>query len=301
MNYKNILNNLVTISIFIFIGIYLYNNKNLIESVDFRWAYLFPILFLSISRYLINSIIDIKLLENVGLKIKFYESLNLTVVNTFGNIAGPMKIGSGLKVTYLKTKHKLSFYKYFVINTQYAILHLLGSLIILLVTVFINEDRYKNEVLVLITILISSLFLAFIFIKNFDFEKNKTKLNKYFFDLISVFNFKVIKVNKLELIFHSLTHLLFGFINLYLIFKLVGFDSMFIESVYFNLITSLSSVATITPGNIGILELIHVLFKELYSLSAGEVVFISVISRIASLISLMTLNILTKINKNTLF
>ena len=76
---------------------------------------------------------------------------------------------------------------------------------------------------------------------------------------------------------------------------------MFIESVYFNLITSLSSVATITPGNIGILELIHVLFKELYSLSAGEVVFISVISRIASLISLMTLNILTKINKNTLF
>ena len=102
MNYKNILNNLVTISIFIFIGIYLYNNKNLIESVDFRWAYLFPILFLSISRYLINSIIDIKLLENVGLKIKFYESLNLTVVNTFGNIAGPMKIGSGLKVTYLK-------------------------------------------------------------------------------------------------------------------------------------------------------------------------------------------------------
>ena len=301
MNYKNILNNLVTISIFIFIGIYLYNNKNLIESVDFRWAYLFPILFLSISRYLINSIIDIKLLENVGLKIKFYESLNLTVVNTFGNIAGPMKIGSGLKVTYLKTKHKLSFYKYFVINTQYAILHLLGSLIILLVTVFINEDRYKNEVLVLIAILISSLFFAFIFIKNFDFEKNKTKLNKYFFDLISVFNFKVIKVNKLELIFHSLTHLLFGFINLYLIFKLVGFDSMFIESVYFNLITSLSSVATITQGNIGILELIHVLFKELYSLSAGEVVFISVISRIASLISLMTLNILTKINKNTLF
>ena len=82
---------------------------------------------------------------------------------------------------------------------------------------------------------------------------------------------------------------------------MVGFDSMFIESVYFNLITSLSSVATITPGNIGILELIHVLFKELYSLSAGEVVFISVISRIASLISLMTLNILTKINKNTLF
>ena len=186
-------------------------------------------------------------------------------------------------------------------NSQNAILHLLGSLIILLVTVFINEDRYKNEVLVLITILISSLFFAFIFIKNFDFEKNKTKLNKYFFDLISVFNFKVIKVNKLELIFHSLTHLLFGFINLYLIFKLVGFDSMFIESVYFNLITSLSSVATITPGNIGILELIHVLFKELYSLSAGEVVFISVISRIASLISLMTLNILTKINKNTLF
>ena len=300
MNFKNILNNLITISIFIFIGVYLYNNKSLIESVNFNWLYLFPVLFFSICRYLISAIIDIKLFENVGVKIKFYESLNLTVLNTFGNIAGPMKLGSGLKVTYLKTKHKLSIYKYFAINTQYAILHLLGSLIILLTIVFINENRYKNETLTLMALLISALILIFIFIKHFNFEENKDRFNKYFFDLITIFNFKIIKVNKFELIFHSLSHLLFGFINLYLIFKMVGFDSMFIESVYFNLITSLTSVATITPGNIGILELIHILFKELYSLSSGEVVFLTLATRIVSLFSLMALNIFTKINKSNL-
>ena len=81
---------------------------------------------------------------------------------------------------------------------------------------------------------------------------------------------------------------------------MVGFDSMFIESVYFNLITSLTSIATITPGNIGVLELIHILFKELYSLSSGEVVFLTMATRIASLFSLMALNIYTKINKSNL-
>ena len=65
----------------IFIGVYLYNNKNLIESVNFNWLYLFPVLFLSICRYLISAIIDIKLFENVGVKIRN----NTTDIASFGS------------------------------------------------------------------------------------------------------------------------------------------------------------------------------------------------------------------------
>ena len=60
---------------------------------------------------------------------------------------------------------------------------------------------------------------------------------------------------------------------------------MFVEILYFNLITTLSSVVTLTPGNIGILELIHIILKDLYSLNSGQVVFVSIVSRIVSLIS----------------
>ena len=95
-------------------------------------------------------------------------------------------------------------------------------------------------------------------------------------------------------------HLLFGFINLYLIFRLIGLNNMFVESIYFNLITTLSSVVTLTPGNIGILELIHIILKDLYSLNSGQVVFVSIVSRIVSLISLLMLNVFSKITQNDL-
>ena len=75
---------------------------------------------------------------------------------------------------------------------------------------------------------------------------------------------------------------------------------MFVESIYFNLITTLSSVVTLTPGNIGILELIHIILKDLYSLNSGQVVFVSIVSRIVSLISLLMLNVFSKITQNDL-
>lgn len=300
MSLKNIVNNLITFSMLIFIVIYLYNNKNLLDGVNFNLLILLEILFFSIARYLISSLIDIKLFENVNVKLKFYESLNLTIINTFGNIAAPMRVGSGLKVSYLKTKHDLTIYKYFVVNTHYAIFHLFISLVILLFVILINEEKYRYEMLLSITFLFLFTILLFLIIKNFDISKYKNKINKYIFDLISLLNFNVINKNIFQIIFYSLLHLLFGFINLYLIFRLIGFDNMFLESIYFNLITNLSSILTITPGNIGILELIHIIFRELYRLETGQVVFISIISRFVSLISLLILNIFSKITQNDL-
>ena len=101
---------------------------------------------------------------------------------------------------------------------------------------------------------------------DFDFEKVKPRLNKYIFDLISILNFNLIKKNIFSIFTLSVLHLFFGIINIFLIFSMLNFENMFKESIYFNLISILGSVATITPGNIGILEFLHVLFKELYSL-----------------------------------
>tara|TARA_B100001939_G_scaffold339458_1_gene346255 strand:- start:2529 stop:3434 length:906 start_codon:yes stop_codon:yes gene_type:complete len=300
MSLKKIVNNLITLSIIVFIFLYLFNNREILEEVNYNWLFILGILFFSIARYLISSLIDIKLFENVNVNLKFYESLNLTIINTLGNIAAPMKVGSGLKVSYLKTKHGLSIYKYFVVNTHYAIFHLFISMVILLFVILANEEKYQYEMLISITTLFLITISLFLVIKNFDFNKYKNKINKYIFDLISVLNFNVVSKNIFQIIFYSMLHLLFGFINLYLIFRLIGLNNMFVESIYFNLITTLSSVVTITPGNIGILELIHIILKDLYSLNSGQVVFVSIVSRIVSLISLLMLNVFSKITQNDL-
>ena len=300
MSLKKIVNNLITLSIIVFIFLYLFNNREILEEVNYNWLFILGILFFSIARYLISSLIDIKLFENVNVNLKFYESLKLTIINTLGNIAAPMKVGSGLKVSYLKTKHGLSIYKYFVVNTHYAIFHLFTSMVILLFVILANEEKYQYEMLISITTLFLITISLFLVIKNFDFNKYKNKINKYIFDLISVLNFNVVSKNIFQIIFYSMLHLLFGIINLYLIFRLIGLNNMFVESIYFNLITTLSSVVTLTPGNIGILELIHIILKDLYSLNSGQVVFVSIVSRIVSLISLLMLNVFSKITQNDL-
>ena len=297
MNYKKIINNFITLVIFIALPIFFYNNQEVFKSIDLNLIILVPILCLSIIRYLINASIEIKLLENLNVKLKFYESLNLVVLNTFGNLVGPFKVGMGLKITYLKTKYNLSVYKNFVINGQYTVIYFVMSLLILLTTVAAFEKKYTNKILVLILLLTLVLTIFIIFTRNFDFEKVKPRLNKYVFDLISILNFNLIKKNIYSIFTLSALHLLFGIINIFLIFLMFNFENMFKESIYFNLITVLGSVATITPGNIGIIEFLHVLLKELYSLSAAEVVLVSIITRLISLVTLFVINLYTRINK----
>ncbi len=297
MNYKKIINNFITLCIFIAFPIFFYNNQEVFKSIDLDLIILIPILCLSITRYLINASIEIKLLENLNIKLKFSESLNLVVLNTIGNLVGPFKIGIGLKITYLKTKHNLSVYKNFVINGQYIVIHLLLSILLLLSTIVAFEKKYSEKVLLVLLFLIFLIIIFIIFIRNFDFEKVKPRLNKYIFDLISILNFNLIKKNIFSIFTLSVLHLFFGIINIFLIFSMLNFENMFKESIYFNLISILGSVTTVTPGNIGILEFLHVLFKELYSLSAAEIVLVSIISRLISLVSLFIINLYTRINK----
>jgi len=132
------------------------------------------------------------------------------------------------------------------------------------------------------------------------FENKKDKYNKYFYDFISMFNFTTIRLNIKNIILFSLLHLFFGFMNIFLIFLFLKFDNKFLESLYFNLITNLSSIVTLTPGNIGLLEIVHILFKELYTLTTFQVIIVSVASRVSSLTSLLMLNIYLRLQRQSL-
>ena len=300
MNFKKIINNLITASMVIFFVYYFYQNRNLISTDDFNFVFIIPIIIFSIGRYLINALIDIKLLQNFDVSLSFSESLNLTVLNTFGNLIAPLKVGSGIKIAYLKSKHKLSIYKYLIINTQYSFLYLTLSGFLLFSVIFIYEEEYENQAGILLFIFSALIILFFIFVRRFNFENKKDKYNKYFFDFISMFNFTTIRLNIKNIILFSLLHLFFGFMNIFLIFLFLKFDNKFLESLYFNLITNLSSIVTLTPGNIGLLEIIHILFKELYTLTTFQVIVVSVASRVSSLTSLLMLNIYLRLQRQSL-
>ena len=300
MNFKKIINNLITASMVIFFVYYFYQNRNLISTDDFNFVFIIPIIIFSIGRYLINALIDIKLLQNFDVSLSFSESLNLTVLNTFGNLIAPLKVGSGIKIAYLKSKHKLSIYKYLIINTQYSFLYLALSGFLLFSVIFIYEEEYENQAGILLFIFSTLIILFFIFVRKFNFENKKDKYNKYFFDFISMFNFTTIRLNIKNIILFSLLHLFFGFMNIFLIFLFFKFDNKFLESLYFNLITNLSSIVTLTPGNIGLLEIVHILFKELYTLTTFQVIIVSVASRVSSLTSLLMLNIYLRLQRQSL-
>ena len=284
----------------IFFVYYFYQNRNLISTDDFNFVFIIPIIIFSIGRYFINALIDIKLLQNFDVSLSFSESLNLTVLNTFGNLIAPLKVGSGIKIAYLKSKHKLSIYKYLIINTQYSFLYLALSGFLLFFVIFIYEEEYENQAGILLFIFSTLIILFFIFVRRFNFENKKDKYNKYFYDFISMFNFTTIRLNIKNIILFSLLHLFFGFMIIFLIFLFLKFDNKFLESLYFNLITNLSSIVTLTPGNIGLLEIVHILFKELYTLTTFQVIIVSVASRVSSLTSLLMLNIYLRLQRQSL-
>ena len=230
----------------IFFVYYFYQNRNLISTDDFNFVFIIPIIIFSIGRYFINALIDIKLLQNFDVSLSFSESLNLTVLNTFGNLIAPLKVGSGIKIAYLKSKHKLSIYKYLILNTQYSFLYLALSGFLLFFVIFIYEEEYENQAGILLFIFSALIILFFIFVRRFNFENKKDKYNKYFYDFISMFNFTTIRLNIKNIILFSLLHLFFGFMNIFLIFLFLKFDNKFLESLYFNFITNLSSIVTLT-------------------------------------------------------
>ena len=111
---------------------------------------------------------NIYIFKSLDIILDKKEAIQLAYRNTFGNLLGPLKAGSGYKMHYLYKNYNLEPSKYISINTAYAFVSLFLNLLIFLIYSYNQEIFSLNETIVnfCISFLFSLLCLSKIGNKN---------------------------------------------------------------------------------------------------------------------------------------
>ena len=281
----------VTLSIIGYLFYFLYENKSYINFSSYKTNYLFIIFLVFVIKHSLQGLINQILYSNIDIKIKLVDALFATIINSLGNIFGPLNLGLGLKFAYFKNKFKFKNSDFIKVSIDYAVFHLFYTIgIFLLVLIYLDRNQY-SEYVNIFTFLFFGLFLVILSSNKIVNFINDSGLNPKIKQIFSIINFNSIKRNRFKLFISANFHYIFTFLTIYLTFNFLNINNTFFDAINFAVIGEISSFYRITPGNIGIIEIALIFFKDLLSLTTIQIILISITQRLLSLLSLGFINL----------
>ncbi len=287
---------------YIFLIIFLYaffsyikeNIQLLNEISSIQIGYLGIIFLLSFINYVMKAKINIDIYSFSKIKLSILESLRIVSRSTAINLSGPVNIGAGYKLHYLKKKYGLDIIENFSINTAYAFyLNSFYIIIIFLITLSSNRSGVENNIYINLFLfsIIAALFIFLKIISLNKLDKIKIKILKNNVDklLLGFIYFKEDTENTKKLIISSIVYILFSLIYLQAIMSSVGFNISFYSLLVLHCLSSMVNLIKLTPGNIGFLEVSLIFFQNLHGITTNQIIIFSVVSRIVSFVSLILL------------
>ena len=207
--FKNILS-IFTLGVFLYLLFqYIQDNEEvLLPLFDLKLISVFILLLLNFVNYLIKAQINIYLFSYENIKLQFHESLDLVTRSTAANLFGPVNVGSGYKMLYLKNKYNLNFTNYISINTAYSF-YLNYLYLVILLTLLIHQsisNTFNNIVIfILILLILSSVLLIFIYKISRSMFFKYNLLNSFINNLLDGFKlFRIKKDATLKLLISSI-------------------------------------------------------------------------------------------------
>ncbi len=241
------------------------------------------IIFLKVLIILINSLIFKNIVQILGININFPKANELTILNYLGNLVGPMKLGAGMRIEYLRQNYNMSIKKFVIKNFSFTAYTQLIYISIFIIALYIDE---KINIIYLTIVL----FLMFL---------NVSLLNKdTIFKKVNIFNIKdflynsIFNVSILSLFFIGVSIVILE-VNLVL-----GYPYHFLKGVYIFEGISLTNIANLTPANLGIREFSLLFINSLHQLNLNNLIEVGIIDRFCSLASTFILFVIQKIKKN---
>jgi uncharacterized membrane protein YbhN (UPF0104 family) len=281
---------LIFISIIFAFVYYFQKNSSYIYNLEFNFVFLFFVITIHSLKFLNQSLINFYLYRNVEIALSLSESIQMTIMNSLGNSLGPLKLGLGVKIAYLNKKHSLKVAKFFEINAQYGAFYFFGSTLIFLFILLIFQNDYIMEITLITIIFIVLGLLSRNLVKVFSKYLETRDNNNFIVKFFSIINLKSIKKYRISLSVLSLIQLFLSISLVFFIFQFLFLENTFLDSIYINFISQISSLISLTPGNVGVLEIILVFFKDLYSMSANDVILLSLTTRFSNLVSILLIN-----------
>jgi len=272
-----------------YVVFFLYTNpEELYILQDLNISIITFIMLIKLATLIVNSLFNKELLRGFDLKITIFESIYLSSITFIGNLYLPFRSGGNFRMIYLNRKYKfkspelVSIYIYFFVVTIF-----LNSTIGLAALFTLKPKDGFDYYISLVTFLI---FLNLSYLMLFRKFKNYES-----FQSVALFHwYKNIKMNWMRITRNSnlqIKLISFTFIN-YLLF---GIEALIIFSVllnsidlvsvfYYNSVSVLSSLASITPASLGIKDGIIIFSSNILNLNISDIISLMIFERAFSIL-----------------
>ena len=298
MNNKKLKN----ISSFLLLSVFLYyfyiyiNENNEIFEIFYKIEirFILALIFLNLMNYLFRSFLNIYIFRSLDIILNNKEAFQLAYRNTIGNLLGPLKAGSGYKMHYIYKNYNLEPSKYISLNTAYAFVSLFLNFLIFLIYSNNQNIFNLNEIMSILSIFILVSYSIFYVSQRLE-SKVQIKIIKNF-----VIGFNALFLNKknfFKLIFLTIGYIYLNIFTIYFCFQMFEYDVNFINSTIYSTIGSLNSLAKVTPGNIGLFEILMISSSSVHGVKINEILTTSIVMRIISYLTIVLIYLYNVINK----
>lgn len=281
--------NIFSFTLVCYVIYFLLNNPNeLLILSNLSLSLICSILFIKFFTLIVNSLFNKELLKGFDFEITNFESLYLSSLTYIGNLYLPFRSGGNFRMIYLNRKYNLkspelvSIYGYFFIVTIF-----LNSAIGLVTLYILNPMKSINFYLSaasFLTIFAISYFLLFNKFKIYNSGKFKN-IYQWFKNLKTSW-MKITDNTSLQvklIAYTFLNYLLFGLEALIIFDYLFSKNELF-SILYYNSISVLSSLASLTPASLGIKDVMVIFSANILNLTLTNIITLMIVERAVSIL-----------------
>lgn len=286
---KNILSIILTITVLLLFGIYLYNNPQiLIILKDISPLSLIIIMILFLLLFLLEGVF-IKVTLNIFDKhIDLKETYYLSTISRIGNYLLPMRAGAIFRATYLKNKYQFEYSKFLsTLYAYYILLFLLNSFLALSVLLFkyLSISIFYPAISLFFLLLFFTTLFVILFRKTVATREGKglKYINKgilIFNKFLSSWDMIVKRKNLfLYLLFITMGNILINGIIFYVEFLTLKININILDILLYTCLSGVSLLISITPGSLGLREAIFLFTSESIGLSQDQIMQLAFLDR----------------------
>lgn len=281
---KKTLSSIVLCVFLVWVTYYVYNNYDDLKIItNLKW---YEIMMLAVMHciFLYNSGLFTKLfLEDFDIRLTVNEYFGLSVISTAFNYLTPFRGGAFVRAAYLKRKHNFDYKKSAgTLVGNYIIIYWINCLfgVISCVLLYSIEGVFSPILLSLFTACFIALSIFMVYPLQLPNLKMLGSVPHVFNSIMSSWNTirgNVRLVIKLSLI--TISNVVVGSVIMYFEFSFLGVDISYIHAVVISMVSGLSLLVSITPGSIGIKEIVVIFTSNVIGISTSEALLVSMVDR----------------------
>jgi uncharacterized membrane protein YbhN (UPF0104 family) len=290
--HKKAITNIITVVVLFLMVYYLYKNREVFFSLkNLDLKYVIYVSIIQIVAIFFIALTNKKVIAILGHNIPLGEAFLLQYANSFLN-----KIvsegGALFRGVFLKEIYKLPYTKYIsTIAGLYIINFLTNSILGLISLGYISFTYHRTSYLVLMFFIIIILaMMVLIFVSPRFKNKKENRVLKWINSILD--GWREIKRNKQKLVTFSLlaiASLFFVSLQSIFVYRGLGFELGFFESLYMSSLGMITTFVNITPDSVGIREGVYMFSSDIIGLDSDIILLGSLIIRAIGLINTFVL------------